>query len=100
MPHPFPSATPLPLSPSSTTKHWHWHSHALHATVMNGMNSSSLESTNQTNIWACLRNLDSFQIQHVDAIAGLEAYTGKVVASQRHGMMTVIIGDFTGNLNT
>jgi hypothetical protein len=56
--------------------------------------------SNPSNIWACLRNLDSFQIQHVDAIADLEAYTGKVVASQRHGMMTVIIGDFTGNLNT
>jgi hypothetical protein len=36
MPHPFPSATHFP----------NWHAHALHPTVVNGMNSSSLESTN------------------------------------------------------
>jgi tRNA (guanosine-2'-O-)-methyltransferase len=41
---------------------------------------------NPSNVWACLRTLDSFGIQHVDVVIQSGKYKGKAALSQKRGM--------------
>ncbi|KAL3918966.1 MAG: hypothetical protein SGILL_003991 [Bacillariaceae sp.] len=41
---------------------------------------------NPSNVWACLRTLDSFGIQHIDLIIQSGRYKGKAALSQKRGM--------------
>jgi tRNA (guanosine-2'-O-)-methyltransferase len=41
---------------------------------------------NPSNVWACLRTLDSFGIQHVDVVIQSGQYKGKAALSQKRGM--------------
>lgn len=41
---------------------------------------------NPSNVWACLRTLDSFGIQHVDVVIQSGKYEGKAALSQKRGM--------------
>jgi SpoU rRNA Methylase family len=41
---------------------------------------------NPSNVWACLRTLDSFGIQHVDVVIQSGQYQGKAALSQKRGM--------------
>jgi len=41
---------------------------------------------NPSNVWACLRTLDSFGIQHVDVVVQSGQYKGKAALSQKRGM--------------
>lgn len=45
---------------------------------------------NPSNVWACLRTLDSFGIQHVDVIVQSGKYKGKAALSQKRGMRTAM----------
>ena len=46
--------------------------------------------SNPSNVWACLRTLDSFGIQYVDVIVHSESYLGKAAVSQKRGMRTAM----------
>ena len=45
---------------------------------------------NPSNVWACLRTIDSFGIQHVDLILESLRYQGKTALSQKRGMRTAM----------
>ena len=45
---------------------------------------------NPSNVWACLRTLDSFGIQHVDVVIQSGNYKGKAALSQKRGMRTAM----------
>ena len=45
---------------------------------------------NPSNVWACLRTLDSFGIQHVDVVIQSGKYKGKAAISQKRGMRTAM----------
>lgn len=45
---------------------------------------------NPSNVWACLRTLDSFGIQHVDVVIQSGQYKGKAALSQKRGMRTAM----------
>lgn len=45
---------------------------------------------NPSNVWACLRTLDAFGIQHVDVVLQSERYKGKAALSQKRGMRTAM----------
>lgn len=46
--------------------------------------------SNPSNVWACLRTLDSFGIQHVDVVVHSDSYAGKAAVSQKRGMRTAM----------
>lgn len=45
---------------------------------------------NPSNVWACLRTLDSFGIQNADIILDSQRYTGKAALAQKRGMRTAM----------
>lgn len=45
---------------------------------------------NPSNVWACLRTLDSFGIQHVDVVIQSGRYEGKAALTQKRGMRTAM----------
>ena len=45
---------------------------------------------NPSNVWACLRTLDSFGIQHVDVVIQSGRFKGKAALSQKRGMRTAM----------
>jgi tRNA (guanosine-2'-O-)-methyltransferase len=45
---------------------------------------------NPSNVWACLRTIDSFGIQHVDLIIDSPQYQGKAALAQKRGMRTAM----------
>ena len=45
---------------------------------------------NPSNVWACLRTLDAFGIQHIDVVLQSEQYKGKAALSQKRGMRTAM----------
>ena len=47
--------------------------------------------SNPSNVWACLRTLDSFGIQYVDVIVNSDMYTGKAAVGQKKGMRTAMV---------
>jgi tRNA G18 (ribose-2'-O)-methylase SpoU len=46
--------------------------------------------SNPSNVWACLRTMDSFGIQHVDVVMQSGKYQGKAALSQKRGMRTAM----------
>ncbi len=46
--------------------------------------------SNPSNVWACLRTIDSFGIQNVDLIIDSGRYAGKQAISQKKGMRTAM----------
>eukprot|EP00521_Asterionellopsis_glacialis_P017617 CAMPEP_0195297292 /NCGR_PEP_ID=MMETSP0707-20130614/21232_1 /TAXON_ID=33640 /ORGANISM="Asterionellopsis glacialis, Strain CCMP134" /LENGTH=397 /DNA_ID=CAMNT_0040359071 /DNA_START=42 /DNA_END=1232 /DNA_ORIENTATION=+ len=46
--------------------------------------------SNPSNVWACLRTIDSFGIQHVDVVIDSGKYKGKAAISQKRGMRTAM----------
>mmetsp|Transcript_7591 Transcript_7591/g.18739 ORF Transcript_7591/g.18739 Transcript_7591/m.18739 type:complete len:440 (-) Transcript_7591:810-2129(-) len=46
--------------------------------------------SNPSNVWACLRTLDSYGIQHVDVVIQSGRYKGKAALSQKRGMRTAM----------
>mmetsp|Transcript_30677 Transcript_30677/g.61273 ORF Transcript_30677/g.61273 Transcript_30677/m.61273 type:complete len:535 (+) Transcript_30677:97-1701(+) len=46
--------------------------------------------SNPSNVWACLRTLDSFGIQYVDVVVDSEQYQGKAAVNQKRGMRTAM----------
>jgi tRNA G18 (ribose-2'-O)-methylase SpoU len=46
--------------------------------------------TNPSNVWACLRTIDSFGIQHVDVVINSAQYMGKSAVTQKRGMRTAM----------
>ena len=46
--------------------------------------------SNPSNVFACLRTLDSFGIQYVDTIVHSEIYQGKAAVNQKRGMRTAM----------
>jgi tRNA G18 (ribose-2'-O)-methylase SpoU len=46
----------------------------------------AISRANPSNVWACLRTLDSFGIQHVDIVVQSGKYRGKAGLSQKRGM--------------
>ena len=46
--------------------------------------------SNPSNVWACLRTLDSFGIQHVDVVIQSGQYQGKAALTQKRGMRTAM----------
>jgi tRNA (guanosine-2'-O-)-methyltransferase len=45
---------------------------------------------NPSNVWACLRTIDSFGIQNVDLVISSGKYTGKAALAQKRGMRTAM----------
>ena len=45
---------------------------------------------NPSNVWACLRTIDSFGIQHVDLVIDSPRYQGKAALAQKRGMRTAM----------
>lgn len=45
---------------------------------------------NPSNVWACLRTMDSFGIQYVDLVINSGKYKGKAAISQKRGMRTAM----------
>lgn len=46
--------------------------------------------SNPSNVWACLRTLDSFGVQHVDVVVDSGEYAGKAAVNQKRGMRTAM----------
>ena len=46
--------------------------------------------SNPSNVWACLRTIDSFGMQNVDVIIDSGRYAGKQAISQKKGMRTAM----------
>lgn len=46
--------------------------------------------SNPSNVWACLRTIDSFGIQYVDCIMNSGMYAGKQALNQKRGMRTAM----------
>jgi tRNA (guanosine-2'-O-)-methyltransferase len=46
--------------------------------------------SNPSNVWACLRTIDSFGIQHVDVVVQSQQYRGKAALTQKRGMRTAL----------
>jgi len=46
--------------------------------------------SNPSNVWACLRTLDSFGIQHADVVVDPSQYDGKAALMQKRGMRTAM----------
>jgi len=46
--------------------------------------------SNPSNVWACLRTIDSFGMQYVDVIIESGRYSGKQALSQKRGMRTAV----------
>ena len=46
--------------------------------------------TNPSNVWACLRTLDSFGIQHVNVVLASHQYRGKDALSMKRGIRTAM----------
>jgi hypothetical protein len=49
--------------------------------------------SNPSNVWACLRTLDSFGIQYVDVIIHSDSYAGKAAVGQKRGMRTAMVSE-------
>lgn len=47
---------------------------------------------NPSNVWACLRTLDAFGIQHVDVVVHSERYQGKAALQQKRGTRAASMG--------
>jgi len=45
---------------------------------------------NPSNVWACLRTIDSFGVQHVDLVIDSPRYQGKAALAQKRGMRTAM----------
>jgi tRNA (guanosine-2'-O-)-methyltransferase len=45
---------------------------------------------NPSNVWACLRTIEAFGIQHVDVVIHSDRYKGKAALSQKRGMRTAM----------
>lgn len=45
---------------------------------------------NPSNVWACLRTIDSFGIQDVDVVIASGMYQGKQALSTKRGMRTAM----------
>lgn len=45
---------------------------------------------NPSNVWACLRTIDSFGVQDVDLVISSGKYTGKAALAQKKGMRTAM----------
>jgi tRNA G18 (ribose-2'-O)-methylase SpoU len=45
---------------------------------------------NPSNVWACLRTMDSFGIQHTDLVLQSDQYLGKAALQQKRGMRTAV----------
>lgn len=45
---------------------------------------------NPSNVWACLRTIDSFGVQHVDVVIDSPRYQGKAALAQKRGMRTAM----------
>ena len=45
---------------------------------------------NPSNVWACLRTLDAFGLQHIDVVLDSQKYKGKAALSQKRGMRTAM----------
>ena len=45
---------------------------------------------NPSNVWACLRTIDSFGVQNVDLVIASEKYQGKAALVQKQGMRTAM----------
>jgi hypothetical protein len=54
--------------------------------------------SNPSNVWACLRTLDSFGIQYVDVIVHSDSYAGKAAVGQKKGMRTAMVRLSCSNL--
>ena len=46
--------------------------------------------SNPSNVWACLRTMDSFGLQHVDIVVDPSHYLGKAQLSQKKGMRSAM----------
>ena len=46
--------------------------------------------SNPSNVWACLRTIESFGVQHVDVIIQFDQYQGKAAINQKRGMRTAV----------
>lgn len=46
--------------------------------------------TNPSNVWACLRTMDSFGLQHVDIVVESNKYMGKSALAQKKSMRTAM----------
>jgi len=46
--------------------------------------------SNPSNVWACLRTLDAFGIQHADVVLQSQRYEGKAAISQKRGVRTAM----------
>jgi tRNA G18 (ribose-2'-O)-methylase SpoU len=46
--------------------------------------------SNPSNVWACLRTIESFGIQYVDVVIQSSLYKGKAAISQKRGMRTAV----------
>lgn len=46
--------------------------------------------SNPSNVWACLRTIDAFGIQHVNVVIQSAQYRGKAAISQKRGMKTAM----------
>jgi tRNA G18 (ribose-2'-O)-methylase SpoU len=46
--------------------------------------------SNPSNVWACLRTIESFGIQYVDVVIQSSLYKGKAALSQKRGMRTAV----------
>lgn len=46
--------------------------------------------SNPSNVWACLRTIDSFGVQNVDVVIDSGMYSGKAALSQKRGMRTAM----------
>lgn len=46
--------------------------------------------SNPSNVWACLRTIDSFGVQNVDMVIESEKYSGKMGLQQKRGMRTAM----------
>jgi len=46
--------------------------------------------SNPSNVWACLRTMDSFGLQHVDMVVESQKYVGKTKLAQKQGMRSAM----------
>lgn len=48
------------------------------------------DPSNPSNVWACLRTIESFGVQHVDVVLQSDQYRGKAALHQKRGMRTAV----------
>lgn len=52
--------------------------------------ATTTDPSNPSNVWACLRTIESFGVQHVDVILQSDQYRGKAALHQKRGMRTAV----------